>query len=266
MQPGSGPSGTLYERILLVLLEQIRSGQLGVGAKLPTEAELTEQYGVSRTTARRALDELRRRGLVERQAGRGTFVANPKLQPDEAYLTSFTDEIERRGFRPGTRMLSDEAAVGEPAVLGRLRLPAGTTVRRVRRVRTADDHPIFVCDSGLNTATFPALAGVDPGAGSLYRAMEDAIGRRVSRAEQWVCAAAADDVVAGLLGLRPGTPVLVVERVTYVPARLPLHPDEPLEHVVAHFHPDRYRIFAELTPRPAVPPRALRQPAGRRTS
>ena len=260
MQPGSASIGTLYERILLVLLEQIRSGQLTVGAKLPTEAELTEQYGVSRTTTRRALDELRRRGLVERQAGRGTFVANPQLQPDEAYLTSFTEEIERRGLRPGVRLLADDgAAVPGPPVLERLRLPAGTLVRRLCRVRTADGHPIFVCESALNTATFPALGTIDPTSGSLYRAMEEAVGRRVSRAEQWVSAAAADEAIAGLLGLCPGTPVLVVERVSYVPAAMPLRPDEPVEHVVAHFHPDRYRSYAELTPRPAVPPRTLRR-------
>ena len=259
MRPGSVPSGTLYERILLVLVEQIRSGKLPVGSKLPTEAELTAQYRVSRTTARRALDELRRRGLVERQAGRGTFVANPRLQPDEAYLTSFTDEIERRGFRAGARLLSDDAVVPVPPVPERLRLPAGAPVRRLRRVRTADGQPIFVCVSDLNTAAFPALAAIDASAGSLHRAMEDAVGRRVSRAEQWVSAGGADDLVAGLLGLRPGTPVLVVERVTYVPATFPLRPDDAVEHVVAHFHPDRYRIFAELTPRPAVPARVLRR-------
>ena len=262
MELGPAPSGTLYERILLVLVEQIRSGQLPVGAKLPTEAELTEQYGVSRTTARRALDELRRRGLVERQAGRGTFVTNPRLQPDEAFLTSFTDEIERLGHRPGVQVLSDGTVVPDSPVPERLRLPAGTAVRRLRRLRTADGQPIFVCDSDLNTSAFPALVVVDPAAASLYRAMEGAIGRHVCRAEQWVSAAAASTTVAGLLGLREGTPVLVVERVTYVPAALPLRADEPVEHVVAHFHPARYRSYAELTPRPAVARMALR----RRTS
>jgi len=71
--------GTLYQQVLSRLIEAIESGKISAGDKLPTEAELVQSYGISRTTARRALDELRRQGLVRREPGKGTFRAGPVL-------------------------------------------------------------------------------------------------------------------------------------------------------------------------------------------
>ena len=101
-------AGTLYHQILLGLTEQIESGEIGVGDRLPSEADLVSDFGVSRTTARRALDELRRQGLVRREPGRGTFLASPRLRSNLAYLHSFTEEIERWGYTPGARLISRE--------------------------------------------------------------------------------------------------------------------------------------------------------------
>ncbi len=77
-------AGTLYHQILLALTERIESGEIGVGDRLPSEADLVAEFGVSRTTARRALDELRRQGLVRREPGRGTFLASPRLRSNLA--------------------------------------------------------------------------------------------------------------------------------------------------------------------------------------
>ncbi len=100
--------GTLYHQILSRLHEQIESGEIGVGERLPSEADLERDYGVSRTTARRALDELRRKGLVRREPGRGTFLVGPRLSSDLARLYSFSDEIRRRGHEPGSPFPSHE--------------------------------------------------------------------------------------------------------------------------------------------------------------
>ncbi len=72
---------------------------------MPSEADLVSDFGVSRTTARWALDELRRQGLVRREPGRGTFLASPRLRSNLAYLHSFTEEIERWGYTPGARLV-----------------------------------------------------------------------------------------------------------------------------------------------------------------
>lgn len=239
-------AGTLYNQILAALVGAIRAGEIGVGDKLPTEADLVDTYGVSRTTARRALDELHRQGLVRREPGRGTFLADPKIHADLPYLHSFSEEIRRLGYEPGARLLTREEVVADPKIAERLGVGAGSPAMYVRRLRTADGHPIFVCDSHLPLERFPALRQADYSVNSLYKLFEEVVGKRISRAAQWISAGAADAEVAELLELEAGSPILKLERVTYV-AR-----EEPVESVGAHFHPERYRHYSELVPQPVM--------------
>ena len=241
MKPLSRTSaGTLYHQILQELTGRIESGEIGVGDRLPSEADLVSEFGVSRTTARRALDELRRQGLVRREPGRGTFLASPRLRSNLAYLHSFSEEIERWGYEPGARLVSREERVADGEAAARLEIEVGEDVLFVRRLRLADERPIFVCDSYLPTARFPGLRDADYGTISLSRLFRERTGRRVERARQWIGAATADEDVAGLLEIEPGVPVLRVSRVTLVTG------DQPVEAVEAYFHPERYQHYNEL--------------------
>ncbi len=234
-------AGTLYYQILQDLRARIESGRIGIGERLPSEADLVRDYGVSRTTARRALDELRREGLVRREPGRGTFLASPRLRSNLAYLHSFSEEIERWGYRPGARLISREETVADDETAARLEIEPGDRVLSVRRLRLADDLPVFVCDSFLPVERFPALLDADYGAVSLHRLLEKTTGHRVSRAQQWIEASPVPAEAAELLEIEPGTPVLEIRRVTYVAG------DAPVEMVRAFFHPERYRHYNELT-------------------
>src|SRR5215212_2843083 len=171
-------AGTLYHQILLGLTEQIESGEIGVGDRLPSEADLVSDFRVSRTTARRALDELRRQGLVRREPGRGTFLVSPRLRSNLAYLHSFTEEIERWGYTPGARLVSQEKRAADEDVAARLEIGVGEKVLFVRRLRLADERPIFVCDSHLPVGRFPALKDADYGTISLSRLFEESTGVR----------------------------------------------------------------------------------------
>lgn len=212
---------------------------------MPSEADLVRDYGVSRTTARRALDELRRRGLVLREPGRGTFLVSPRLHSNLAYLHSFSEEIERWGYRPGARLVLQKEIGADKEVAGHLNLSPGEKVLYVRRLRLADDQPIFVCDSHLPVTRFPELLEADYGSVSLHELVENSTGRRVVRARQWIGAAALPGDVAGLLGIEAGTPVLKVERVAL------LEGEAPVENVSAFFHPGRYQHYNELASQPA---------------
>lgn len=240
--------GTLYHQILLELTERIESGEIGVGDRLPSEADLVAEFGVSRTTARRALDELRRQGLVRREPGRGTFLASPRLRSNLAYLHSFSEEIERWGYTPGARLVSREEGEAGDEVAARLGIEVGEKVLYVRRLRLADERPIFVCDSHLPVTRFPALRDADYGAISLSRLFEERTGRGIEHARQWIGAANAASDVAGLLEIPAGVPVLKVRRITFVTG------DEPVELVEAHFHPERYQHYNELSNRPVEGP------------
>lgn len=236
--------GTLYHQILLRLHERVESGEIGIGEKLPSEADLERDYGVSRTTARRALDELRRQGLVRREPGRGTFLVGPRLSSNLARLYSFSDEIRRRGHEPGAQLVLRKEVRATEEVALRLELKPGEKVLLVRRLRLADEEPIFVGDSYLPIGRFPALKEADYGGVSLSRIFREAVGTEVDRARQWIGATAATEDVAVLLELEEGAPVLEVKRVSCV------FGESPVEYVEALFHPGRYQHYNELSPGP----------------
>lgn len=245
MRPLSRSSaGTLYHQILIELKEQIESGEIRVGDRLPSESELVQDFGVSRTTARRALDELRRQGLVRREPGRGTFLASPRLRSNLAYLHSFSEEIERWGYTPGARLVLREERSADEDIAACLEVEVGERVLFVRRLRLADERPIFVCDSHLPVSRFPTLRDADYGVVSLSGLFEERTGRKVERARQWIGAAAAAPDVARLLEIAPGVPVLRIKRVTFVAG------DGPVEVVEAYFHPERYQHYNELSAQP----------------
>src|SRR6266849_6991376 len=79
--------------------------QLGIGDAIPSERQLCVDLGVSRLTVRAALDDLVREGYLVRKRGSGTFVSQPKIA-QELTMTSFSEEMRRRGMRPGSRTLS----------------------------------------------------------------------------------------------------------------------------------------------------------------
>ena len=245
MRPLSRSSvGTLYHQILQELRARIESGRIGVGDRLPSEADLVRDFGVSRTTARRALDELRREGLVRREPGRGTFLASPRLRSNLAHLYSFSEEIERWGYTPGARLLERREILADEKVAARLDLEPGERVLFVRRLRLADERPIFVCDSHLPITRFPALRDADYGAVSLRRLLEETTGSEMARAHQWMGAATAAKDVAEMLEIEPGVPVLRIERVTFATG------EQPIELVEAFFHPERYQHYNELSSQP----------------
>lgn len=245
--------GTLYRQLVDLLLSRIARGELKPGEQLPTEQALCEQFGVSRTTARRSLDELRRVGVASRQPGRGSFVAEPNLHAAMPYLHSFTDEIRRLGYRPGAVTLLQRTMPATDEVAADLSLAVGMPVLQVRRLRTADDQPIFVVDSFFNTVRFPGLLDLDLSVLSIYSAIEDELRVSILRAAQWTAAEAASSWVVRALGMRSGAPVLAMRRITYAAG------DIPIETVRAYFHGKRYTSYVELLP----PPMRLLPPLGR---
>src|SRR5207237_9066590 len=110
----------LYYQLKEVLKQQIRSGHLAPHTAIPSEPELVANYHVSRATVRQALAELVHEGLLYRQHGKGTFVCEPRVQQTVSILTSFTEEMKRRGKRPGGILLISELLRGFETTLPQL--------------------------------------------------------------------------------------------------------------------------------------------------
>ena len=186
-----------YAAIIADIEQAIANGQLGPGDRLPAERALAEEHGVSRMTVRQALQTLESRGLLTRSIGRngGSFVARPKLERDLGTFSGLSEQLARQGVAAGARVLSARDIDG---------------AIEIARVRYADGEPF-----ALERSTFPGrfawLLERDL-TGSLYELLGgDAPVRAVERIEP----VAADADEAGVLELRVGAPLLLVDRTAY---------------------------------------------------
>ena len=163
----------LYYQLKEVLKQQIRSGHLAPHTAIPSEPELVANYHVSRATVRQALSELVHEGLLYRQHGKGTFVCEPRVQQTQSELTSLTEEIQRRGKRPGGLLLVSELIRGSEAVRKQLSLIDTEQTIRIERLRTANDIPLAY---EVDYLPYPRAASIYQRAkelsdGSLYNLM-----------------------------------------------------------------------------------------------
>lgn len=230
----------LYYQIKTRLLEQIESGQLRPGDRVESERELTERFGVSRMTARQALVELETEGYLVRVQGKGTFVASPKFEQPLMALTSFTEDMRRRGLVAGAEVLSAaQVPAGRRVTIG-LGLSEGSQVYRLERLRLAGGEPMALEVSHLDATYFPNLLEQDIAGRSLYEILREAYGIRLVRATQSLEAVPADSRQAEVLHVREGTPLMLMERISRD------QHDRPLELVRSYYRGDRYRFVTEL--------------------
>ena len=139
--------------------------QLGVGNAFPSERQLSADLGVSRLTVRAALDELVREGYLVRRRGSGTFVSEPKIA-QELTLTSFTDDMRRRGMSPASRTL-ELKVVPAGARLGRLlHVSPSEPVVVAKRLRLADRETMAIETLHVRESLVPGLTAADLEAGS----------------------------------------------------------------------------------------------------
>ncbi len=230
----------LYHRIYLVLRDGIVNGAYAHGAMLPSEQELTALYGVSRITAKRALNELAAEGLVARERGRGTRVTfDPATRPVTASVDGLYRNLVQMGRETEVRLLSFDYIAAAPDVARALACEPGETVQVARRVRSVDGEPF----SHLTTYV-PEDIGRSYGAGDLAKepliALLEQCGIQVSEAAQTITASLADGEIAALLKIDVGAPLLHVTR-TVVDQR-----DRPVEHLIALYRPDRYQYRLDL--------------------
>ncbi len=201
----------LYYQLRNILLQQIESGALMPGDNLPTERELIDRYGVSRITVRQALNSLMADGLLYRQRGLGTFVRKSRIEQELSSLTGFSEEMVSRGLVPGARLISAETVEVDGAVAAKLSIAPGQRAFQMVRVRLADGEPM-----ALDVNYTPA----DIGERLLHEDLEEALythfgkmGVELDWGDQAIQAAPADDLMAHHLGVKKGTPVLLMERV-----------------------------------------------------
>jgi GntR family transcriptional regulator len=204
----------VYVRIRETLRDEITTGLLKRGERLPPEHELATKFSVSRMTIRESIEDLVDEGLLYRRHGVGTFVAFPHLQRDHTRLTSFFDKADEEGMEVRAELLSREVMPARAVVARALDLPPGSRVIRIKTLRYANNVPITVHDAYLPHALFADLINADLEHQGLWALIEKC-GYKVKRAVQRLEARDADKELAELMKVKEGSPILFKERTVY---------------------------------------------------
>ncbi len=230
-----------YYQLRQILEAEIASGRIGVGGRLPSEAELCSRYGVSRTVVRQTLSDLENESLIVRFKGRGSFVAGPKTSELLVQsLTSLHEDVRARGQELETRVLRLETEPVSPYVADVLGLAPGAEIVLLERLRIVDSVPSQLTTAYLPYALCAPILEFDMSQRSLYEVLEQDLGFVLHRGRRSVESGLAGKIVAEHLAIRTNDPVLVLSGVTY------LADGRPIEHFVGIHRGDRSRFDVEL--------------------
>ncbi len=230
----------LHQQLYEILRRKILQEEWQVGEMIPPEPELMEQYNLSRITVRRGLNRLANEGLIYRQQGRGSFVAERTLEQGLTRIISFTEDMNQRGMTPQTAVLFSDLVPAPEDVAERLDLLPGVEMARIERLRIANDEPLSIEESYLVHSYCPGILDEDYADSPLREALEVKFGIQIVRAKQIIRAVRASTRQARLLEIAARSPLLFLERVSYSQQNL------PVEFLRIYYRGDRYSLFNEL--------------------
>lgn len=235
----------LYEQIKQLILRALSDGEWQPGAAIPSEMELARRYQVSQGTVRKALDELVMDNILVRRQGKGTFVAT-HADDGTAYrflrLMSLSGEQEY----PHSEFIAFSRGKADAQVASRLGVSPGSALAILRRVLTFSGAPVVYDDIRLPAALLKGVSiamiedHVNAHKGTLYSLYEAQYQIRIIAAHERIRATLADAVVAPLLGVAVGAPLLAIERVAFT------YKNQPVEWRMSYVNTARHYHFDEL--------------------
>ncbi len=231
----------LYHQIYLDLRGMIHRGLIPPGGMLPPEMEVSQAYGVGRQTVRQAIACLVDDDLVERFAGRGTFVRSRGHHTQFFLDRSFTQQMRDMGRIPKSRLLNSRLGTVEADSIPELRPYAGQPCLTLERLRLDGDEPICQQTSTVLIGRCPNIENEDFSNASLYEILATRYRLLVNRIDHVVRAVNADDYRSELLSVSPGTPLLFVGTTAY------LDDGDVIEHSSSYYRADRYEYSTTQT-------------------
>jgi GntR family transcriptional regulator len=237
----SKASGTaLHRQLFLVLREQIMRGIYGAGALLPNEEELCKLFGVSSITVRRALNDLKGEGLVERFQGRGTFVSE-RLPKSPFEAANFLEALKRQGRETKVKVLELRVAVPPAQVALQMQLHSGTEAFFAARLRHADNTPMMVTEAWVPLALAQDITAKLLHQKPLYEILMSK-GVEFSRVIEEITAVAASPMHAEQLNTGIGVPLIRMTRLMYD------RDNRPVELLTVYMNPERSCVLLNVPP------------------
>jgi DNA-binding GntR family transcriptional regulator len=212
----------LYYQIETLIRNRIIAGEFNSGSSLPTEEELSEKYNVSRITIRRAMEGLVSDGLIVRQRGKGTFVAQKARHLDVSRMVGNFDDLIIAGTFSRANILDFSWMQPGEEIYKALQLEPKTSVLRIERIRGTRRGPfVHICSYS------------PPGIGEhinkddliripMFQVISESLGMKLVKRVENIVANIADYYIANKLGIRVGQPVLTIESVTFNEHNVPV--------------------------------------------
>jgi GntR family transcriptional regulator len=230
-----------YIQLMDILRDKVQQSEWLPGNQIPGEQDLCEHYQVSRTVVRQALRELEYEGVISRQKGKGTFISLPKISEGLVQkLTGFYQDMVERGLRPGTKVLHQNVIPSNDKIAHFLNIKAGEKVIDIQRLRYINEEPIQLVTTYIPFEICPALASVDLTNRSLYEFLEKESGIFIVKGHRYIEAVLANEHEAALLGIERGSPLLMLDSVSFS------ENGQPIEYYHALHRGDRSRFEVEL--------------------
>ncbi|MBH8607919.1 GntR family transcriptional regulator [Thermoactinomyces sp. CICC 10521] len=233
----------LYYQLKEILQEMIENEELKPGDAVPPERELCEVHGISRMTARKAVMALVNEGVLFREQGKGTFVAEPKPKHLLTRLRSFTEEMEEQGFSVRSEILSFSIVEATLQLKKNLKmLPDQSKVVEIKRLRYVDELPYALETVWLNHDKVPGLTQEKLEGESLYTVLKNQYQYHPAYARQTIEPISLNDYESKLLGVPNHSLAILFSRTTY------LEKGEIMEFTKCIYRTDRYKYEIVLQP------------------
>lgn len=214
----------LYRQIKALLTQSLISGEWKPGDAIPSEMELAARFGVSQGTVRKAIDELAAENILMRRQGKGTFVAT---HTEEVVKLRFLRMVAADGTKEllDNQLLSCERIKASADIARMLAIKPGSAVIAIKRLLLLAKKPVILDHIILPASAFKGVTAerINTYNGSMYRMYETLLGIRMVRSEERLTAVGADAETAAALALKPNTPLLSIERVSFT------YGDKPME-------------------------------------
>jgi GntR family transcriptional regulator len=230
----------LYAVVESQIAADISGGQFPVGSQLPTEEQLIQRYAVSRTTVRKAIQNLMARGLIEIRRGTGTFVTQPKITQDLTELTGFVEDMDALGHCASARLVDRRVIAADTTVAQHLRIAVGTKVMRIQRVRIANKIGISFDETYLPLHIGEKIVKHDLELNPIFALLEERYSIPLVEADYNLEAVSATCDVASALSVEVGSPIFLIERTSYTVG------NQPVDYEKLHYRGDSIRFKTRL--------------------
>ncbi|AFL99149.1 MULTISPECIES: GntR family transcriptional regulator [Desulfitobacterium] len=238
----------LYIQLKNLITQKIKDGEFLPGEKLRSERELCELYDVSRITVRQAMNELEKEGLIFKTHGKGTFVAEPKVEQELFTITPFQNSLLMKGLKPNTKIMEYLVLPNSYEISLILNVPLVEHIFQLKLLGLNEDNPMAFYNSYFSIELGQKMLELAVSASSrhesfttldLYKNIPEINLRTIS---QTIEASIADSYIASILEVKKGSPIFIVQSVIYSDQ------NQPLEKKTAIYRGDKYKFSVIRNP------------------